>query len=84
MSYSQDQIPGVHPAISFIITFICLLFSRFMPELFILMHYHIPPLFIEAFQSFAYCGTGIIGIIAALNYFGIKWNPFKKRKKNGK
>ena len=43
--------------------------------------WHFPPIFMEFGQYMAWLGVAITTLIAVLNYFGIKWNPFKKKHK---
>ena len=43
--------------------------------------WHLPPIIMEVFQMIAWTGVSLTGLIAALNYFGVKIkNPFKRKK----
>lgn len=84
MSHNIEPIPGINPFVGFIATLAGLFFGRFMPEIFVVLHYHIPPLIMEGLQGFAFAGTGIIGSIAGYKF--LKEKPFKKfiKKKGNK
>jgi hypothetical protein len=40
----------------------------------------IPDNVIHVLQCGAFCGAIASGLVTVLNYFGIKWKPFKKKK----
>lgn len=80
MQYNYENIPGLHPFFGFAITLSTFLVATFLPELNILLHYHLPPIMIELFQIFAYTGTGIVGIIAGYKFFKESVLPKLKKK----
>jgi len=41
----------------------------------------IPEKVLHCFQLLAYTGAGVSATVTVLNYFDIKWKPFKKKKK---
>lgn len=81
MSYQYDNIPGLPPFLGAVVTIGSFLLAIFLPELNILLHYQIPPIFIQGFQIFAYSGTGIVGVITGYKFYKESIKPkFKNRK----
>jgi uncharacterized membrane protein YccC len=76
----HEQIPGTHPFFQAILSAVFIIASYTAPEIAEHKQWHIPPIVMECFQVGAWgCAIGMF-VIAALNYLGIKWNPFKKKK----
>jgi hypothetical protein len=80
MSHTHDQIPGLHPVVSMIISASFVWLSVAAPHLVGANEWRIPGGLMDCFQIAAWSGAAGTFIIAALNYFGVKWSPFKKKK----
>jgi hypothetical protein len=80
MSHTSHQIPGIHPAVSFLLSCMFMLVAKVIPELNGVQPWHLPVWLMEISQVIAWwCVPGTFAI-ALLNYLGIKINPFKKKK----
>ena len=66
--HHSNTLEGFHPILNFALTLGMFLFGTFMPDLFIVMHYHIPPIFIELLQSLAYLATFTVGAITVWKF----------------
>lgn len=80
MSHSNDPIPGLHPAVGFVITVTMYLLSQTAGVMINIYSWSIPPILMQIGQYFAWSCMGITALITVLNYLEIKWNPFKKKK----
>lgn len=70
----------MNPVSAFCISVLMYLGGSFMTIFANIYSWHFPPIFIEGIEILAKTGVVLTAVIAALNYFGIKWNPFKKKK----
>lgn len=76
MSHQYDNIPGVHPFLQATIGFVLMLVSTVAPAL---VEGRVSGAVMDYFQIGAWCCTCGMFVIALLNYFGLKLNPFKKK-----
>lgn len=76
----HEQIPGSHPFLQAIISFVFMISSYLAPQVASVNEWHVKPIIMELFQVAAWSAAIGMFVIAALNYLGIKWNPFKKKK----
>ncbi len=76
----HNPLPGTHPFLQAFVSLCFIITSYLAPQVASVNEWHIPPIVMELFQIGAWgCAIGMF-VIAALNYLGIKWNPFKKKK----
>lgn len=69
----SNAIEGFHPIINFIATLSMFLVGSFMPQIFIMLEYHVPVLIIQLLQCLAYIGTSAVGGIAIYKFYkGLK------------
>lgn len=72
---SMDYQPGhSNPIIGFVISAATFVAGMSAPS------WDISPGVVHLFQCGAFSAAMITGLITTLNYFEIKWNPFKKKK----
>ncbi|CAB4152641.1 hypothetical protein UFOVP606_20 [uncultured Caudovirales phage] len=71
--HHSNSFEGLHPVTNFIITLGMFLIGTFMPQIFIIMEYHVPLMIIQILQCLAYIGTATVaGITIYKFYKGLK------------
>mgnify|MGYP003511136426 CR=1 FL=1 len=81
MNHSHEPIPGLPPALTIFLSSLFMFLSMVVPQLAEVAPWRVPPGIMDIFQICAWsCAIGTF-CIAILNYFGIKWNPFKRKGK---
>jgi len=82
MNYDQGNFNGMPPFIMLILSGITMLFTKAFVIFASIYTWHVPPFIMECFQMIAWVGISITGLVAGLNYLGVKTpNPFKRKKK---
>ena len=74
MSHYDNQIPGLHPLLGFIVSLALMIAARYvhginaMIEIVHPIPMRVPPIFLDIFQIVAYIGTSLVGAIAAIKF----------------
>lgn len=81
MSYDQGNFNGMPPIVMLLLSGITMFATKAFVLFASIYTWHVPPIFMELFQIVAWICVSMTGIIAVLNYFGIKIpNPFKRKR----
>lgn len=83
MDRNMDITPnGVNPLIMLIVSGFIMAITKFIAIFANIYTWHVPPFVMECFQLIAWVGVSLTGLVAALNYLGVKIpNPFKRKRK---
>ncbi len=81
MHHDQLEVPGIHPFLMPFLSMLFLVYANVVVPGVQGSEWDVPVGLMHVSQLIAWWCTGGAFAIAVLNYFGIKWNPFKKADK---
>ena len=82
MQHNHIEVSGANPFLAPFLSILFLVYANVVaPGVQEDLQWDVPPQVMHISQLIAWWCTGGAFARAVLNYFGIKWNPFKKRKK---